>query len=206
MPLFYENTIYENTRLGIWKIEEKENFFYQKVSHLSPIHHPHKRLQHLAGRYLLRTLFPDFPEHEIKIINRKPYLPHEQYYFSISHCGNYAAAIVSSIYRVGIDIEIPQEKIEHIAPKFLSVQEQTTLQPFLQPNKIQYLTLLWAAKEAAYKWNNHLVNFKQQIKIQSFEIKRKGNIAAFIHQNTLPESIVLHYALFPQLCLVWIYS
>ena len=99
-------------RLGIWKIEETEEFFKGNVPQHRDVTHPHKRLQHLAGRFLLQFLFPDFPYELIQIADtRKPFLPDEQYHFSISHCGDYAAAIVSKDKRVGIDIEIPVEKI-----------------------------------------------------------------------------------------------
>jgi phosphopantetheinyl transferase len=86
--------------------------------------HPHKRLQHLAGRFLLQFLFPGFPYELIQIADtRKPYLPEEQYHFSISHCGDYAAAIVSKSNRVGVDVEIPVERIGGIADKFLDAKE-----------------------------------------------------------------------------------
>ena len=99
-------------------------FFLEHVPLQREITHPHKRLQHLAGRYLLRLLFPDFPFEEILIADtKKPYLPHEQYHFSISHCGDYAAAIVSSTQRVGIDIEIPTERVLRITHKFLNAEE-----------------------------------------------------------------------------------
>ena len=124
MPLFYQHNINETTKLAIWKIEEEAYFFLEQVPLQREITHPHKRLQHLAGRYLLRFLFPDFPFEEILIADtHKPYLPEEQYHFSISHCGNYAAAIVSSTQRVGIDIEIPTPKVLRITHKYLHPEE-----------------------------------------------------------------------------------
>src|SRR5678816_510709 len=99
MPIFFQHAVSENTRLGIWKIEETEEYFKGNVPQHREVTHPHKRLQHLAGRFLLQFLFPDFPYELIKIADtRKPYLPDEQYHFSISHCGDYAAAIVSSTW------------------------------------------------------------------------------------------------------------
>ncbi|MBP9606483.1 MAG: 4-phosphopantetheinyl transferase, partial [Ferruginibacter sp.] len=113
MPLVYQQNINDDTKLGLWRIEEPENFFLQFVPLQKKITHPHKRLQHLAGRFLLRKLFPHFPLKLIKIAEtRKPFLPGEQYHFSISHCGDYAAVIVSSKYRVGVDVEWPQQKID----------------------------------------------------------------------------------------------
>src|SRR6185436_14974648 len=108
------------------------------------------------GRYLLRYLFPDFPYDEILIADtRKPYLPGEQYHFSISHCGDYAAAIVSSTHRVGIDIEIPSDKVQRISHKFIHANEDrwlVAIQGQLQSSTSELQTILWSAKEAIFKW------------------------------------------------------
>ena len=116
------------------------------------ITHPHKRLQHLAGRYLLRELFPEFPLSLIIIADtRKPFLEDDAFHFSISHCGNYAAAIVSTQNRVGVDIEIPHAKIEKIQHKFLSEKEKILLNK-TGGNNIKMLTMAWSIKEAMFKW------------------------------------------------------
>ena len=67
MPLFYQDDLDENTRLAVWKIDEPEYFFLSTVSVQREITHPQKRLQHLAARYLLSMLYPDFPHHQITI-------------------------------------------------------------------------------------------------------------------------------------------
>lgn len=153
MPVFFQHQINENTRLGIWKIEEPESFFRGNVPVHREVTHPHKRLQHLAGRFLLQYLFPDFPYELITVADtRKPFIPDERYHFSISHCGDYAAAIVSSTNRVGIDIEIPVEKLERIRHKFLSPEEEQRFPALKAENHLVYLTQLWSTKEAVYKW------------------------------------------------------
>ena len=76
MPIFFQQDIDADTKLAVWKIEEEESFFAVPLQR--EITHPHKRLQHLSGRYLLRFLFPEFPLDLIKIANtRKPYLEDE---------------------------------------------------------------------------------------------------------------------------------
>ncbi|MES1219401.1 MAG: 4-phosphopantetheinyl transferase, partial [Bacteroidota bacterium] len=133
MPVFFQHQINDTTRLGIWKIEETEEFFKNNVPQHRDVTHPRKRLQHLAGRFLLQFLAPDFPYELIQIAEtRKPFLPNDMYHFSISHCGDYAAAIVSKDKRVGIDIEIPKQKIERISEKFLSQEEHGVfkIEPF----------------------------------------------------------------------------
>lgn len=156
MALFYQHNINETTRTGIWRIEEPESFFLEKVPVKRDVSHPYKRLQHLAGRFLLPTLFEDFPMKEILIADtRKPYLENEQYHFSISHCGNYAAAIVSSQQRVGVDIELVTPRIHTISHKFLTDTEREFLQDWELLSKVhlELSTMLWSAKEAIYKWH-----------------------------------------------------
>ena len=164
MPIFFQHQINETTRLGIWKIEEAEEFFKANVPQHRDVTHPHKRLQHLAGRFLLQYLFPDFPYELIKIADtRKPFLPEEQYHFSISHCGDYAAAIVSKDRRVGVDIEIPVDKIIRVRDKFLSPDEVASFGSL----DIDQLTMCWSAKEAVFKWDGEGgVDFRQQIHLQ----------------------------------------
>ena len=152
MPLIYEQQINTATKIGVWYITEEENFFLEHVPLQRNITHPHKRLQHLAGRYLLRELFPEFPLSLIIIADtRKPFLEDDAFHFSISHCGNYAAAIVSTQNRVGVDIEIPHAKIEKIQYKFLSEKEKNMLST-ADGNTIKMLTMAWSIKEAMFKW------------------------------------------------------
>ena len=132
LPLFYQHNINEDEKLGVWKIEEEESFFLSRVPLNHDISHQHKRLQHLAGRYLLQHLFPDFPYELIQIADtRKPFLFNEAYHFSISHCNDYAAALVSRRRRVGVDIEIITPTIGKIQHKFLSDEEIAALHPLL---------------------------------------------------------------------------
>ena len=152
MSLIYEQQINHATKIGVWHITEEENFFLEHVPLQRSITHPHKRLQHLAGRYLLRELFPEFPLSLIIIADtRKPFLEDDAFHFSISHCGNYAAAIVSTQNRVGVDIEIPHAKIEKIQHKFLSEKEKNMLST-TDGNSIKMLTMAWSIKEAMFKW------------------------------------------------------
>lgn len=207
MPLFYQQNINATTQLAIWKIEEAEEFFLQKVPLHRMITHPNKRLQHLAGRYLLRYLFPDFPNHEILIADtRKPFLPDEQYHFSISHCGQYAAAIVSTDKRVGIDIEIPSQRVASIRHKFLHPNELDGFQQQETPDT-RLLTILWSAKEAMFKWwGLGEVDFREMMQIEPFEARQQGIINAVFEREEGYAELQLRYQLFEQLCLVWVIS
>jgi len=205
MPIFFQHQINENTRLGVWKIEETEEFFKGNVPQHRDVTHPHKRLQHLAGRFLLQFLFPDFPYELIQIADtRKPFLPGEQYHFSISHCGDYAAAIVSRESRVGIDIEIPVQKIIRIQDKFLSVEEKQSFLTNGDTADYSATTLLWSSKEAVFKWyGNGEVDFRRHIQLLR---KQKGVsvIDCFFHKTD--QQLCIHYQEFDHLVLAWIFD
>ena len=178
MPLFYQHNINQDTRLAIWHIKEPESFFLQKVPLKKDVSHPFKRRQHLAGRYLLSYLFPEFPVEEIMIADtRQPFLASQRFHFSISHCGNYAAAVVSLSSRVGVDIEQISPRIERVGHKFLDDEEAHFFNDdyvrFLEQWGLrgrvfqEFLTLIWSAKEAIFKWyGKGELDFKKHMKLE----------------------------------------
>lgn len=203
MPLVYQQNINAVTKMGVWHITETEDFFLQQVPLQKKITHWRKRLQHLAGRYLLKELYPDFPLALIKIADtRKPFLEDEAYHFSISHCEDYAAVIVSKEYRVGVDVELVNDKIEKIIHKFLSRQEKT----LLHPNNINTAaTLLWSVKESVYKWKGSGgVDFIKHINIQSIEEKQDEGVVHCLFNKEIP--LQVHYLHFNNNFLTWILS
>jgi phosphopantetheinyl transferase len=205
MPLIYHNQINAATKIGVWHITEAENFFLQKVSLQRGITHPHKRLQHLAGRHLLLDLFPDFPLPLIQIANtRKPFLADEAFHFSISHCGDYAAAIVSTHNRVGVDIEIPHPKVERIQHKFITESENALLST-VDANGYNLLTMAWSIKEAMFKWQGiGEVDFKKHMQIESINKLEYGFVADCIFKKEMPIHLQVHNILVGGNNLSWV--
>lgn len=217
MPVFYEH-INDFAKIAIWHIAEANNFFLNKVPLQREISHPHKQLQHLAGRYLLQYLHPDFPNHLIEIADtRKPFLPNEAYHFSISHCGDYAAVIVSKIKRVGIDVELVSPVVEKIKHKFLNIEELENIQysiinnqyssksPELITDNSKLLTLLWSCKEAVFKWyGNGGVDFKEHIHILPFNFNNINGMVNCIFLKDEKVTLQINYRWFDNLCLAWV--
>jgi len=212
VPLFFQHTIHSATKLGIWHIKEDESFFLEKVPLQQNITHPHKRLQHLAGRFLLQYLFPDFPYAEILIADtRKPFLENEAYHFSISHCGPYAAVIVSSNCRVGTDVELTTAKVEKVKHKFLSAFEQDIILQLLPIGSAlepaHLLTAAWSIKESLFKWyGNGEVNFKEHLHIDKIILKNNVGIAfcKFLKDTEIP--LQVHFLFFNENCIAWVLS
>ena len=212
MPLFYQHNINETTRLAIWHITEQEDFFLSKVPLKRDVSHAQKRLQHLAGRYLLRELFTDFPLEEILIADtRKPYLADEKYHFSISHFGHYAAAIASRSNRVGVDVEKASPSIEKIRTKFLSPQESEIAFEGIEKlgHRLRQLTLLWSAKESIFKWYSlGQVNFKDHIRWTPPFFIHSGDTGelsfSFCKEGIVPLSVF--YKIFDDLVLTFVYT
>jgi phosphopantetheinyl transferase len=209
MPLFYQHNINDSIKLAVWHITENEDFFLEKVSVKKEIMHPHKRLQHLAGRYLLQILHPDFPFQLIEIAeSKKPFLTNEKFHFSISHCHNYAAAIVSENNPVGIDVELITPKIQLVKKKFLSEAELKLSTAFNhEPATFQdqFLTLFWSTKEAIYKWHGKgPLSFKNNMRLNELFFE---NGHGFINANFINEEIIelrIEFIFFGELCLAWI--
>jgi 4'-phosphopantetheinyl transferase EntD len=213
MPLFYQHNINEHTRLGIWRIEEGEGFFLEKVPLKRDVSHPHKRLQHLAGRFLLPGLFADFPLEEIVIADtRKPYLENEKYHFSISHCGQFAAAIVSDSFRVGVDIEMVTEKIKRIQHKFLFRDEYKLADTEWQKisgNKSEedLLTLLWSSKEAIFKWYSlGNIDFRENMRLSDRIVRQDEEefILPFEFNKSGPIRVQIRGKFFQEIVLAWV--
>ncbi|MDB5203463.1 MAG: 4-phosphopantetheinyl transferase [Ferruginibacter sp.] len=205
MPLVYQQNINLSTKLAVWHIAEAEAFFLQRVSLQQYIAHPRKRLQHLSGRLLLTELFADFPVALIRIAEtRRPFLPDDPFHFSISHCGDYAAVIVSNCQRVGIDIEIPHSKIERIRDKFLTVTEQEIV---AAANIADGLTMAWSIKESLFKWYaKGQVDFKQHLHIQSLEKTGNEFSAACTVSKENEQALEVKGLMFNGNCLAWVMS
>lgn len=202
MPLFYQHNINDTCKLAVWHITEAENFFLQRVNLQKKIHHPHKRLQHLAGRYLLQLLHPEFPVHLIEIAeSNKPLLPDESFHFSISHCGDFAAAIISENESAGIDVELITPKVKLIQHKFLSAGELKLLP---EPGST-FLTLCWSCKEAVYKWYGRgEVDFKNHIIIKTISEKNNSGIIECLFMKDDKKKLDIYFHLFENLCLAWV--
>jgi len=146
----------------------------------------------------------------------KPFISGDPYHFSISHCGNFAAAIVSTAERTGIDIEIPSSKVIRVRHKFLhAVEWDAILRTANIPpatdittneKLLRQITLMWSAKETVFKWyGSGEVDFSSHIRLHPPpERMIKEGIIDGLFVKSHPLQLQLHYIHFPDICLVWV--
>ncbi len=182
MPFLQFTQLKNNIFLGIWAINhntENLDFFLEKFflfendkKYLETISNYDAKIRCLASRFCLKLLLEQLSlqyEGISHTENKKPFLknlPNIQ--ISISHSEDYCGAVVSFDKNIGLDLEKTQEKIQKIAPKFLSELEKNT---FFSKNisentpfDIDLLTQIWSSKEAMYKlYAEKKMTFKNDI-------------------------------------------
>ena len=180
--MLYQHRINSHTEMAVWKIEEPESYFTEQISIPVPPSHPVKRLQHLAGRYLLKLIEPDFPLEVIQSKSgEKPFLPENSFHFSISHSDKIAAAIISQTQPVGIDVEMITDKALRVAHKFLSEEEMQ----LIGNDSKEDATLLWSIKETVFKWYGlGSVDFREDMQIKNITEEKDENTATCFFRKT----------------------
>lgn len=195
MPLIKDISVGKN-RLGLWRIDGSEmsfeNEFPEVASQLS-VKHPRTQVQRYASRLLLAKMLGEMPEVS-KDENGKPLLPNHPYELSISHTDGYAAILLGN-GSLGVDVQ-------HFKPNVLKVRDR-----FLDENELQMAqdieatTLLWAAKEAIYKYNALPgLDFKDPITIHSIE--QEILPSSFVYENVKTE-LILGWKKLDGAMLVW---
>ncbi|MEI8278640.1 MAG: 4'-phosphopantetheinyl transferase superfamily protein [Bacteroidota bacterium] len=189
MPLFKEWSIDSQSLAAIWKVEEPEAFFVERTGITPAIKNDKRRMEHLAGRFLLKHLEQEFPILNIRPdMHDKPRLADDEYFFSISHSWPYVAVVVSPYHESGIDIQTWHPRITDIQHKYLSKEEQAIFQ-----DDNQLLTAAWSAKEAAYKWyGRRAVDFIFNLPIVFYDKKLEDfNINIYINLTTPAKMITI---------------
>jgi phosphopantetheinyl transferase len=187
MPVFSDISISGKGRLGIWKITENIHFFSERLSlsaneqeEYQKIKKHYRRLEWLAARWLLHSLTGT----ENKRFNvkkdqyGKPSFDDHVMSFSLSHSVNYVAALISD-KTCGLDLQVFDERILKLSPKFLSDKEMKLIKPH---SEIIDATRCWTIKEAVYKaYGKRQLDFKKDMKIETIE----GNSTHFKATATL---------------------
>ena len=200
MPFFREVNPSAGVRAGIWHITETADELQALVhlteaelTHLGSFRNDTRKKHWLACRALLRHLLAPYPAIISYDENNKPFLPSGSHHISLSHAGEYAAAVYSKTSPVGIDIEQLKDRVERVKDRFMQGSE---LDSIVAEKRIEHLYIHWCGKEALYKlYGKPELDFRNDIYIHPFNYLCNTNKAcqATLILNGLPEEFRLFY-------------
>jgi 4'-phosphopantetheinyl transferase len=199
MPIVYNKNIDDQTILAVWKIEESEaaltaglQLKQHEVDFLASLNNGKRLLHWLSTRLLLRTMLNTDDYIDCRMDDHgKPYLVNLDYEISLSHSYDYAAVMISSNKKVGVDIELMKEKIQVIKHKFLSVDE---LKQENLDTSTEGLYVSWCVKEAIYKWNGRKgLELKKDMFVKAFPLQDAGVLDAVVFLPEEDKPLRAHY-------------
>ena len=166
----------DNSSVQIWKTNEEETEFFLAMElsadrEASVQSHPKKKVEYRMVRHMQQLELPDstilYKE------NGQPYLDCEDVFISISHSYPYAAFAWSQ-KPVGIDLEQIKSKITRVKGKFLNDNEMQWLPTV---DEQEYLTVIWAIKEALYKLHpSKYWSLKKHYEVSPFSLENLANV------------------------------
>ncbi len=208
MPLIFHRYLRPVGELGLWKIQEDEQFFNDKLE-LTPREEillksikGHRKLEWLASRWLLHLMSGrEMRGACLKDEYGKPYLENSFYEISISHSRE-LVTVMAAPQPVGIDIQKLVAKIDSIKHKFLRAEEQESLN---EKNYLEHLHVYWGAKEALYKaYGRRQLDFKKHIFIEPFVFNlRQGRCRGKVIKEDFEAEFSLRYEQIGEYILVY---
>ncbi len=208
MPVILHEHIQPQGEIGLWRIEEPEDWFLARLS-LSPSESEQlaqirgrRRVEWLAVRQLVHDMSGRATRGAfLKDEYGKPHLEGSAYQISISHSGGLAAAIAAPC-PVGIDIQNLVPRISHLAHKFMRPLELESLQPDW---RLEQIHVYWGAKEALYKaYGRRALDFSSNIHIHPFSFDPLGGqCTGLIVKEAYKAHFKLHYSMIGEYVLVY---
>ena len=186
MALIDYRDITQHTSLALWRIEEDEQYFLNRLQLtkedsqiIASIKAKRRYLEWLASRYLIRYMLqPSEPIHLTYTTNNCPQLLNLPFSLSISHSKDVVAVIISRSNQVGIDVEYIHPKVQRVADKFMSDDEMKNMP---ENKKDEFLILHWSAKETLFKYYGEGdLSFKEQLLLVDVPNGDKGRVKGLI--------------------------
>lgn len=208
MPLVEQFSVQPEGHLGLWSIEEPEEALVERLD-LSAWEQQQlqalkgaKRLEFLSVRLLVHQLSGSRVRIPVeKDVFGKPFLPDFPWSVSLSHSGEFCAALLAP-GNIGIDVQLLVDKISRIAHKFISEAELLHLDA---AHYMEHLHVYWGAKEAIYKaYGKKALDFCHHIRIMPFPFEAKGGIFfGQLRKDEVAMDFCLYYRLRGSYMLVW---
>ncbi|MCH2198354.1 MAG: 4'-phosphopantetheinyl transferase superfamily protein [Flavobacteriales bacterium] len=183
MPLKLHLRHSDDFQIAFWHLEETLEEL-QSTCTLTPadeaefikLNHEKRKREWLASRAALRIGLASAESVQYAPTG-KPKLESSE--MSLSHCLPIAGALIHPTH-AGMDIQIPDEKIGRIRTKFAHPEERGAAEQ--SDRELDYLTILWSAKEALFKVYGQGLHFAEQIRIDQFKVGQR-ELTATVHRE-----------------------
>ena len=180
MPFLKNIIIDDQTKIKIWKVtlgELNHNELNNEDKELLKI----KRSDLLREQFLATRKMLALENSDYKItynLDGKPNLNNESN-ISISHSHELVAFVISDNCKVGIDVQLIENKIFKIQHKFLNPPEKLNIG---ENPSLKILTMIWTSKESMYKAIGLKgISFSENIKIDKVIEKDKTGQGYYIN-------------------------
>lgn len=171
MPLLAEITLPENVRLAFWLMTETTDDLVastplsaEDLAEWNTLRHDKRKKEWIASRAALRSGLALKEAIQYQETG-KPYATSTE--ISLSHCLPIAGALMHEHF-AGFDIQCADPKIAVIKTKFANKTELLAAEA--SGDELNYLTIIWSAKEAIFKVYGEKVAFADEMQIHPFSI------------------------------------
>jgi 4'-phosphopantetheinyl transferase len=208
MPLITKERFSDGTEIGIWEITEDSTVLEsmavlsdEEKALLASFRNETRRTHWLSYRLTIGHLLGHGKAIVSYLGNGKPLVTNLPGHISVTHSGSFSAVIYNPNLRVGIDIERIKPRIESVAQRFLSEEELSNIQ---EPQRMEHLVSLWAAKEALFKlWGKEEVDFRAHLYVEPFVPAATHTAIGHIKHLGDQQCFTLHFSRISDYVLVW---
>ena len=197
MALVYKHQLSESSFVAIWQSDED----WQKYTDPLNLSDVDKNLLSSMKAFRQkewlnsRMAFKNTLGKDITLVKDefgKPWIKDDDTYISISHSED-KVAIIYHQNKVGIDIQIQQEKIIKLAPKFLTQSEIDQLE---EKDKLDCFHYYWGAKESLFKaYGRKKVDFKKNLLIEKMDPNNLQPVKGVFQKDDFVSNYTLHFEL-----------
>src|SRR5690606_20328980 len=192
MPVRFQKVCESGAHLLVWEATEQEEELYAMLpstiltdAELLEVKSPGKKLELLSSRVAIRYLanqlgvsFDGIRKDE----HGKPYLVNSSWQMSVTHSRKFMGVIMHPEKPVGIDLELPQEKMWKILPRLFNEQEIADID-----GDLNRMSIYWSAKEALYKlYGKRSTDFRTNLLIHKKDDLLTGEIIMPDHHQLHP--------------------
>ena len=191
---------------ALWRLDEDEDTLAKMLDNAEQVSagitNPHKRLEYLGGRLLVKVVMNSIGlvyEGIHKDQYGKPFPAGCAYQLSLTHSYPYVAVLLDQHKAAGIDLEQPKAKLLKVAPRVLNRDELIDA-----GQDIVKHCIYWSAKEALVKiYGRKDLILAENLLIDSFLRQEKGDIIGRIIVRGEETTVPLRYIVSSDFVLVY---